>query len=369
MLVNPGQVNFRLLAHFRIFAFVFALLVVLMLPCIVSGQGGGGIDFTGTGGRNAINGRIYFPSGQRVDSSLKIQLESQASGAITIFSDSNGSFSFRGLEPGNYTVVIEGGDVFENVRESVLIEDMRGLVPGGRTDVPRVFTLPIYLQPKRKVKNSSKPEVVNAELAAAPAPARDLYAKAMESARAGDNNKAIEQLKAAISVFPEFALALNELGVQYLRLGQPSRAVEVLKSAVKASPDSFTPRLNYGFALLNSKQPAEAETQLRAAIKKSDSSAIAHMYLGIALISQRGADNSQMQSRYEEAEKEFARSLNLGKDQVAMSHKYLCGIYWRNRRYHEAADEMEQYVKLTPNAPEAERKRDLETIKQLRGMK
>ena len=40
------------------------------------------------------------------------------------------------------------------------------------------------------------------------------------------------------------------------------------------------------------------------------------------------------------------------------------GIYWENREYSRAADELEAYLKLVPKAPEAEKVR--QTIKELR---
>lgn len=329
-------------------------------------QGGGGIESIGTGGRNNISGRIYFPSGRRSDAGLKIHLESSNSGELSVFSDSNGSFSFRNLEPGNYTVVVDGGDEYENVREGVLIEDTRGLVPDGRADISRSYTVPVYLQPKRKTDAVAKAAVINAELAGVPAPARDLYSKAVESARSGDSAKAIEQLKVAIASYPDFGLAQNELGVQYLKIGRPGQAIEPLKAAVKLAPNSFTPRLNYGIALLQVRQFAESESQLREALKKNGNSAIAHMYLGLVLISGAASDETQKGLRYSEAEKEFLRSIEIGDKQVATSHFYLGGIYWRNHQYNKAADELETYLKLAPNAPEADRKRVADSIAELR---
>jgi len=351
---------------FRVFAGLLLTVTLFLCAAHANAQGGGGIESIGTGGRNIISGRIYFPSGRRSDAGLKIHLESSNSGELSVFSDSNGSFSFRNLEPGNYTIVVDGGDEYENVREGILIEDIRGLIPGGRSDVSRSYTVPIYLQPKRKTDGVAKAAVISAELASVPEPARDLYSKAAESARSGDSARAIELLKTALASYPDFGLAQNELGVQYLKIGRPGQAIEPLKAAVKLAPNSFTPRLNYGIALLQIKQFTESESQLREALKKNGNSAIAHMYLGLVLISGPASDEIQKDLRYSEAEKEFLRSIEIGDRQVATSHFYLGGIYWRNRQYKKAADELEMYLKLAPNAPEADRKRAADSIAELR---
>jgi regulator of sirC expression with transglutaminase-like and TPR domain len=67
---------------------------------------------------------------------------------------------------------------------------------------------------------------------------------------------------------------------------------------------------------------------------------------------------------YPEAEKELRRAVNLGGTQLGLAHKYLGGIYWGRGEYRQAADELETYLRLTPNAQDAERVRG--TIKELR---
>ncbi len=335
------------LNRFSLPGIAFTLLVGFLAS--VSAQSGGGVDLMGTGGRHTIQGRIYFPSGRRSDASIKVRLESTASGDLSVLADMNGSFSFRSLTPGSYVIIIDERD-YETIRETIYI-DTGGI---GRT-APRTLTIPIYLQPKRFVNVATRPGVLNAALANVPKPAIDLYQKALESSQAGNSTKAIEELKAALSLYPEFPLALNELGVQYLKRGEPDKAAETLEKAVKLAPDEFSPKLNYGIALLNQKKFTLAEEQLKAALKKNDSAPTAHMYLGIAMISLK---------RLNEAETELLRAITSGGGEIAIAHRYLGGVYWGKREYKRAADELEMYLKLMPKATDAERTR--EAIKDLR---
>jgi Tetratricopeptide repeat len=243
---------------------VFSLVapaIMFVLSVSIARAQGGGTDLSGTGGKHTIQGRIYFPSGRRVDSTIQVKLQSLVYPEITVFADMNGSFTFRSLSPASYTVVVDGGTDYEVARESVYID---GDLSSSRTgvmlpSVPRRYSVLVYLQPKVK-SASSKPGVVNAALANVPVAARNLYQKGVESARAGDAKQAVEHLKGAIALYPDFPLALNELGLQYLNLKQSVKAVEALRAAVKLSPDAFTPRLNYGIALLEAKEFAEAES-------------------------------------------------------------------------------------------------------------
>ena len=166
--------------------------------------------------------------------------------------------------------------------------------------------------------------------------------------------RAIENLKNAVSLYPKFPLALNELGVQYLKLGEAAKAVEPLRSASKLSPEAFTPHLNLGIALLECRQLAEAETELRAALKIS-STPTAHMYLGLTLVSAR---------KFDEAQQELETAISTGGENLAQAHRYLGGLYWKKSDYRRAIDELESYLRLTPNAPDAEHVRG--TIRELR---
>jgi len=315
---------------------------------------GSGRDTTGTGGNHIIQGKIFFPSGRRAEGSIQVKLQTFGAGEISTIADSNGSFTFTSLAPGNYTVVINAGDDYEIAREAVTIESDLNLSRSGVTLNPgtRRYTVMVTLQ--AKASNRPKASVVNAALAEVPDDARALYEKALEFSKADNSAQAIDNLKAAISLYPKFPLALNELGVQYLKSGQASRAVEPLRSATKLSPDSSTPKLNLGIAFLETQQYRDAEAQLRESLRIV-ATPTAHMYLGLTLY--RLQDTT-------DAEKELKTAIESGGNQIPIAHYYLGGLYWQMRKYGSAADELETYLRLMPNAPGAERVR--ETIKQLR---
>ena len=332
-----------------------ALLTLLVFPVVIA-QAQSGVDSMGTGGRHSITGRLMFPSGQRVNTQLKIRLETASEGDLTVLSDLNGNFSFRGLTAGNYTVVVEGGDYFETARERVYIDPYNTApAPGIRlVPVSRPINVQIFLQPKGSTGNT-KPGVLNAALANVPKPAVEEYDKGLESVSKGDSAKAIDHLKRAVELYPNFGLALNELGVQYLKKGEFDKAAEVLTKALQISPEAAEPSLNYGILLLQQKKFAEAEVQLRDAVKKNDNAFTAHLYLGITLIHFKNLS---------EAETELRKAVTLGGAKASQAHYYLGGVYWQIGKLREAADELETYLKLEPKAVNAEKLKN--TIKELR---
>ncbi len=320
-----------------------------------------GMDSLGTGGRHSIQGRLIFNSGQRADVRLKVRLESTSniSGDLSILTDANGGFNFGGLRAGTYTVLIDGGEEFESVKETVRIESDTAIAPRGVVvpQATRPYTLQIYLQPKGAGGPESRPGVINAALAGVPKPAVELYHKAIEAARNNDPNKAVEHLKAALALHPDFVIALSQLGAQYLKLKQPDKAAEALRAALKLKPDDYALLLSYGIALFDQGNLGAAEEQLRLTLKKNEASPSAHLYLGLTLIKRRSLD---------EAEKELLRAVVLGGEQMGRAHYYLGGLYWARRDYKRAATELETYLKLSPNLPAAERERVHATIKDLR---
>ena len=347
-----GSTSLRFVSARR---FLFIVLGLLLLPVTVNAQGSGR-STTGNGGNHVIQGYVFFPSGRRAEGTIIVKLNSLQFGELQVIPDSSGGFIFSSLSPGSYTVIVNAGDEYEISREGVYIDTDLNLSRTGvrLPNTTRRYTVMVHLQPKLK-SGHAKASVLNAALAGFPEKARKLYEKGVEQSRSNDVAKAADSLKEAVSLHPNFPLALNELGVQYLKLRQADKAVEVLKQACKLSPEAFSPRLNLGIAFLESKQFGEAEEHLRQALKQNTNAPTAHMSLGITLL---------RLNKFEEAEKELVVATSSSGNQLGLASYYLGGIYWKKQDYPRAVEQLEIYLRLTPNAPDADRVRA--TIKDLR---
>jgi tetratricopeptide (TPR) repeat protein len=329
------------------------ILFTLVFPDVSRAQMGG-IDpdpgSRGTGGRNTIEGRIYYPSGRTVDKRLKVRLSGLTGGDFFTLSDDSGAFSFRRIGGGTYIVSLDGEKEYEPVNERVDIFDSsssRGTLFG------RSYIVQIQL--RLKGSGREKSGVINAALMAAPKPAAELYQKALQSEKDGDINKAVDELQRAVALYPQFTLALNELGILYQRLGKLEEAAKALGAAVKIAPETFELRLNYGIVLLKNKQFAEADTQLRHATEIRSASTLAHLYRGKALIQLR---------QYPQAEKELQEVIKLGGEDVPMAYRFLGALYNERGETQLAIKALEKYLSLAPNAKDADSVREI--IKQLR---
>jgi Flp pilus assembly protein TadD len=176
-----------------------------------------------------------------------------------------------------------------------------------------------------------------------PKSALDLFEKALASAKNGNRERAIEELKKAVAIHPTFVAALNGLGVQYIALGEFEKAFDALSLALKISPDNPMLHLNAGIALLRLKRFVQAEVELHKATDGNETSGQAHLYRARALIGM---------GRLDEAEKELNKAVAIGGDDMAVARRYLGGIYMQRGENAKAIRELEQYLKSAPESKE-----------------
>lgn len=295
--------------------------------------------------KNTIQGDIITPNGTRLDHPVMVWLSTNR-GELSTTSNGNGSFVFRQLGGGRFTVKVDAGDAYEEATEVVDITDSGSA--GNISRMGQIYSVQIHLRPRagqpvtKGVISANEP----------PKAAVDLYNKALESVKDGHRDKAIEQLKAALAIQPNFVAALNGLGVQYLKLGNHQAAFEAFTNALKITPDSFILHLNSGISLFNLNKPAQAATQFAAALAKNEASGAAHLYHARTLIAL---------NRFDDAEKDLKRAVEIGGDDVKLAHRYLAGIYVEKGQNVEAVKQLELYLKVSPDSKETEQIKNLIT--------
>lgn len=334
---NPNA----LLSRFTFFRLGLVISFALSVSLSVYSQGvlpGSSRGPTTGSGNNTIQGRVHFPSGQTTGS-VKVNLESTSSfgASSSTATDQDGTFRFRGLEPGSYTVVVDAGNQFEKAREPVVIDnESRG----------RLVQVAIQLHLKVDASNPAFAGVSDKAL--------NLYQKATAAAKKGDNKAAAQFYSDAIAAYPNFPIALGDLGILYMKMNEMEKAAQTYEELIKLKPSDATAHQNLGIARYNQKKFEDAETHLRKALELKASGPMAHYYLAMTLVSQK---------RHNEALPEFEATVANGGENIALAHRYLGGLYMSTDKT-KAADELEMYLKLDPKAPDAERIKG--TIKDLR---
>jgi hypothetical protein len=325
-----------------------AVALLLISAGMVYAQGGGVGSTRGlpesAGGVHRIQGTVYLPDGRRAAEGIVVRLEGNVTGTRRASTAGDGTFAFNALPAADYSLTIDAGSDYEPTRQSIVIYGNTGNVGGGNAG----DTTKVDIQLRAK----GIPDAIL--FAGVPKPAVDSYKKAMESVRAGNRKKAVEELNGAVAAHPSFSLALRELGAQYLLLKEMDKLAETMEALLKLTPNDAKAHLNLGIARYNQKKFDDAETHLRESVRLANTDSIAHYYLGLTLISVK---------KYGDAEKELEFAVNNGGENIALAHRFLGGLYMGSKNP-KAADELEKYLKLNPKAADAEQIKA--TIKDLR---
>jgi tetratricopeptide (TPR) repeat protein len=305
--------------------------------------------------RNAINGTVTDTSNRPLNR-IRVELLDEVEMVITqTYTDTTGRFSFRGLSSG--TFIVKAHTDGTHLEQSARVNLYAARVGGGA----HYEQLDIVLKTRDETKGNSVPSNSGPAFAQeAPENARKVYEQAVKQL---DNNKqatqGIDLLKEAINLFPTYFLALERLGVEYVKLQQYEPARATLTKAIEVNPNGASSHYALGVSQFYLQKLPEAIESLRRSLRlapDSSNAAFSHFYLGLAYW------NSAKQV---DAEPHMKKAYQLGGNSIPPDiHMHLAKYYSDNKRYKEAADELELFIKLAPDARDAEKIKAL--VKQLR---
>jgi tetratricopeptide (TPR) repeat protein len=331
------------------------VLVFLAAFTLLAGQPATGhYSVAAVQGRNTITGYVY-DSARRPVPNIRVELlddvNSMIGGSIT---NSSGRYSFNNLSTGTFQVrVLPSGDYLgQTIRVQIQSLSIGASRSAGGAQTEHID---IVLQLRAGSLGAAPGSTFAQQV---PKPAEDAYRTAVESLNSNKTDQGISELKRAVELFPTYYAALERLGWEMVKLQQYEQALESLKKAVEVNPKGDTSLYALGVALYNLKRWPEATDSLRRSLSLAPDSpniAFLHMYLGIALVRQNKADD---------AEPHLKQAHERGGKVVPDVHMHLAQIYSNRKLYKEAADELEVFLKETPNARDSENIKNI--IKQLR---
>jgi Flp pilus assembly protein TadD len=316
------------------FALLHALCLTLLLCGVAAAQANSSSGSSLMSG-GSISG-IVTDASRRPLNNIQIELldvnERIISRART---QSGGRYTVGGLPQGDYYVRVNtlGTDY---TPFSVRVQ----LYSIGVTNSGRAYEeVNITLKPKAGSSAAGGSPVFAQEV---PEPARKLYEAAVIKLDGGKEGEAgVQGLKQALDAFPTYYMALERLGSEYVKLKQYPQAVEVLTKAVEVNPKGSMSYNALGQAHFYLKQPDKAIESLNRAVAISPDSINGQLWLGIVLT---------RSGKHAEAEAPLKKALQLGGNQIPDVHMYLAQVYSNTKRYKEAADELEIFLKVDPNA-------------------
>ena len=273
-------------------------------------------------------------------------------GAITPFHASaatlDGSFRFRKLLPGTYTVVVNANGRGE-ARRTVEVG------PGTAASRRRV-RIAIEFAPGDFVPpEPAREHTVSARVLAIPDRALRDFDEARKALSRRDTAAAVTHLEHAVAAAPHFADAWNELGTIAYQTRNFARAEECFLQAHDQDPRAFEPLVNLGGVEVTLQKTELALDYNIQAVLERPSDALANSQLGMAYFQ---AGNNDLALKH----LEIARR----QDPAHFSHPQLvmAEIHLRRNDRAAAAADIEDFLKFHPDWPKAAAMR--QTIARLR---
>lgn len=297
-------------------------------------------------GRNAVIGHVFGDSRRPVEQ-LHVELMDEVDTVLaTTRTDGSGRYAFNSIPSGTFQVrVLTHGTDYLSQSERIVISGFGG------QNVQLDFTL--RLKGDRKSRLNKAATVFAQDI---PAEAQKAYEIAVRKLDRGKESEAgVKELKRAVDLFPSYYLALERLGTEYVKRQQYANAREVLTRAVEINSRGHSSLYALGIAQYNLKQMTAAIDALSRSANLAPQSVNAHLWLGIVFFKN---------GRPDEAETSLKRAYAIGGSRVPDVHMYLAQLYSNSKRYKDAADELELYLREASDARDKESIRKV--IRQLR---
>lgn len=326
-----------------------ALYCLILLCCSAIAQ------TTAQSPSNSITG-LVTDSGRNPVQQIRVELLDEVNAMMaTTRTDSIGRFRFAGLSQGNFQVrVVTAGTSFVETSIAVQLRYSRGSTGAHHEQIE------IMLRTREEAKGPANYNAGTTFAQEVPERARKAFERGVSLLSNGnDEAGGLNALLEAVDIFPEYYLALERLGAELVRFQEYEKARIALVKAVEVNSSGPLSRYALGVADYHLRLYPEAIEHLRRAVSlapASPNTPVAQYYLGLCYLKkERPAD----------AEAQFKRACEAGKGRVPSDvHMHLAQIYSNQKRYREAADELEIFLKETPDARDAESIRGL--IAQLR---
>jgi tetratricopeptide (TPR) repeat protein len=248
--------------------------------------------------------------------------------------DSSGLFVFRRLSNGIFQVRVQtSGTDYIGQTQRVQLERTRAFEQ-----------LDFVLAMKKSASVTAAPGAVFVQ--EVPDQARKQYERATALMQKADQRQeGVETLKKAIDIFPLYFDALELLGTEYVKQQEFELAVPVLTKAIEVNRRAYLSTYALSVAQYHLKQAPEAIESMRRAITLNPKSINGNLWLGTLL---------RQAAKLDEAETYLKHADQLAASKSPEVHWQLALLFDKLKKYKEAADELEQFLKIQPDSKDKE---------------
>ena len=281
-----------------------------------------------------------------VEASVSISGANEPFAEATL-ADAAGHFHFGKLRPGAYTLAA----IAPGFGEARITVDAGPGTADAKGRVPAIMRIS-----EAEKADLARRHSVSARELAIPEPALRDFREAQKCLARRDAKGARKGLEQAVAIAPGFAEAWNTLGTIAYQKGEFERAARCFRKALEANPAAYEPLVNMGGVLINLNRLEEARGYNQHAVLLRPNDALANSQLGITFF-ELGQDAP--------AEKYLRRACQLDPAHFSHPQLVLAQIHIRQNRRPEAAADLQQFLRIHPDAANApELRRDIAALRE-----
>ena len=329
----------------RFFELLILVLVLLVPFCgVLAQRGSHPVSLPAQ-----VHGQVRYASGGAPVDHALVRLQSFRGGVVSeITTDRTGKFSFTGLVPDQYTVIVK----LPGFRE----EQQQVDLDTANSQYVLVQLSADTSAPVVSPRGSTR--IINANVS--PEAQAEFDRGRTELIDNKDIDRSITHLEKAVELSPNFPEAQLLLGTAYVEKHKLDKAERTLLRAIEINPKVAEPQIALGEVYRQQKRYQDAERILTSAIKPSDGSAPAHLTLarvywdlGLSAKDQQGG-RSELEKSWQEINIAMRLSPNLPE-----AHLLAGNLLFKAHRAKDALPEYEAYLRLDPGGEFAAQTRDL----------
>jgi len=333
---------------------LFAAVVAPLILVIVASQGLAQRGSSTISLPVQVHGQVrYSVGGAPVDHAL-VRLQSFRGGVVAeLTTDRTGKFTFTGLVPDQYTII---------VRLPGFKEEQRHI------DLNTTNSEYVLVQLSSDTAPATSPPTSSRIVSANVGP--EAQAEFDQGRAALIDNKDIERavlhLEKAISLSPNFFEAQLLLGTAYVEKHELDKAEHALRRAIEIKPKVAESHIALGEVYRQQKRYQDAEKTLTTGIKLAESSATAHLTLARVYwdLGLSNKDGQKFKPVLEKSWQEINVALRLN-PKLSEAHLLAGNLLFKAHRAKEALPEYETYLRLDPGGEFATQTQDMvQKIKQ-----
>lgn len=309
---------------------------------------------------NRISGFVFGPD-RRPVGYLYVELLNEFGSVIgRTRTDTSGLYIFSGMPGGRYVVRVlasgtkldttdkgktAAGSSYEDATQEV---DIINISPNGRR-ISDSVQKDFYLRVRRE--GGDQKQVVGTVFAQEiPKKAREAYEKSLDFFIKKRFEEGLDRLLESVRIFPDYFLALELLGRVYLERQSYDLAWAAFLKAASVNEKSYNAWYGMAYSAYARNELDKGLTAATRATELNPGSADALIILGTI---------ERLAKQFVQAEASLLKAKKIN-DQNPDLHWQLALLYGNNlNRFKEAADELELYLSLSPNAANREQVRAL----------